>query len=30
VSYADGKETPVTEWRIKQTIPTSVLYRLKK
>lgn len=30
VSYADGKETPVTQWRIKQTIPTAVLYRLSK
>ncbi len=30
VSYANGKETPVEEWRIKEPIPTPVLYRLKK
>ena len=30
VSYADGKETPVTEWTIHSTIPPAVLYRLKK
>ena len=30
VSYADNKETPVEEWQIKETIPTAVLYRLKK
>ncbi|MBS0318090.1 MAG: ABC transporter substrate-binding protein [Proteobacteria bacterium] len=30
VSYADGKETPVEEWKIKDVIPNPVLYRLKK
>jgi branched-chain amino acid transport system substrate-binding protein len=30
VSYADGKESPVEEWTIKETIPDAVLYRLKK
>jgi branched-chain amino acid transport system substrate-binding protein len=30
VSYADGKETPVTAWTIQSTIPPAVLYRLKK
>ncbi len=30
VSYANGKEVPVTEWRIKEGIPTKVLYRLKR
>lgn len=30
VSYADGKEAPVMEWRIKEAIPSAVLYRLKK
>ena len=30
VSYADDKESPVEEWRIKATIPDAVLYRLKK
>ncbi|WP_165492735.1 ABC transporter substrate-binding protein [Lichenihabitans psoromatis] len=29
MSYADGKETPGEEWRIKDTIPDAVLYRLK-
>ncbi len=29
MSYADGKETPVEEWKIKDTIPDAVLYRLK-
>ena len=29
MSYADGKETPVEEWQIKDTIPDAVLYRLK-
>ena len=29
MSYADGKEAPVEEWRIKDTIPDAVLYRLK-
>lgn len=29
MSYADGKETPVEEWQIKETIPDAVLYRLK-
>ena len=29
MSYADGKETPVEEWKITETIPDAVLYRLK-
>lgn len=29
MSYADGKETPVEEWKITDTIPDAVLYRLK-
>ncbi len=29
MSYADGKETPVEEWKISDTIPEPVLYRLK-
>ena len=29
MSYADGKETPGEQWRIKDTIPDAVLYRLK-
>ena len=29
MSYADGKETPVEEWKITNTIPDAVLYRLK-
>jgi branched-chain amino acid transport system substrate-binding protein len=29
MSYADGKETPAEEWKIKNTIPDAVLYRLK-
>lgn len=29
MSYADGKETPVEEWKIKETIPDAVLYRLE-
>lgn len=29
MSYADGKETPVEEWKITHTIPDAVLYRLK-
>lgn len=29
MSYADGKEAPVEEWKIKDTIPDAVLYRLK-
>lgn len=29
VSYADGKQTPVEEWKISETIPDAVLYRLK-
>ena len=30
VSYANDKESPVEEWRIKETIPDAVLYRLKQ
>lgn len=30
VSYGDNKRTFVEQWQIKQTIPTNVLYRLKK
>ena len=29
MSYADAKETPVEEWKITDTIPDAVLYRLK-
>jgi branched-chain amino acid transport system substrate-binding protein len=29
MSYADGKEAPVEQWNIKDTIPDAVLYRLK-
>ena len=29
MSYADGKVTPVEEWKITDTIPDAVLYRLK-
>lgn len=29
MSYADGKETPVEEWKISDTIPDAVLYRMK-
>lgn len=30
VDIADGKQTAVTQWRIKEPIPVAVLYRLKK
>ena len=30
VSYTDDRETPVMEWRIQESIPNAVLYRLKK
>jgi branched-chain amino acid transport system substrate-binding protein len=30
VSYGDDKRVPVEEWRIKETIPDAVLYRLKQ
>lgn len=29
ISYADGKATPVEEWKITDVIPDAVLYRLK-
>jgi branched-chain amino acid transport system substrate-binding protein len=30
VSYGDDKRVPVEEWRIKETIPDAVLYRLQQ
>ncbi|WP_284946397.1 ABC transporter substrate-binding protein [Acidisoma cladoniae] len=30
VDIADGKQTAITQWRIKEPIPVAVLYRLKK
>jgi branched-chain amino acid transport system substrate-binding protein len=30
VDIADGKQTAVTQWKIKEPIPVAVLYRLKK